>query len=551
VEINMDNADRVQHWNKWKVDRIDGIQPALLAGIVLTVILAVVTGFNPALGLASVGLLFIWILVTPRPILIVYGLTIIMPLTGGFARGSFVPLLRLGQALLVLGCIFFLMARPGPQGKTRLTIIDLAFVLFFLAEAIFPVLALYYRGIHLDFNDTHAVYGETPLQTLLGPLQYYLLYRVVVATISSEKQIKRVLELSFISSILVSAIGILEKVIPSFRILVETYYPPVKFSYLIPEFEVRIGSTLAFYSGLGAYLVFIIIAALACYASGKRIGIHPLLLIATILFASIALILTGTFAAWIGLAVGTFAVFLVMRRVPILVIFILFGIGLAAMLFQSFLLARLNEQLGVGAAQGLVPQSLAFRIQLWREIFLPAIGQHLLFGDGPAPAVLNIWPAEESQYLLLLLRGGIAYFLSYLFLIGAAVTLCWRKIKSKDGGASHVVAISLLVILITMSVMNVSGEYFTYVGGTQFLWTLLAIVAADRHFKTMGSAAAGEEEKDARERMGGKPLHESVNETTAGGVGELAAGQLASKKLHSSTPQVTPPYRTTAPLERR
>ncbi len=481
----MDNAFKVQHRNDWKVDRSDGVQPAVLASIALMVVLAVVTGFSPALGIAGVTLFLIWLLVIPRPILIVYGLTIIMPLTGGFARGSFVPLLRLGQALLVLAFVFFLIARRSPQGKARLTIIDLAFAFFFLAEAVFPVLALYYRGIHLDLNDTHVVDGATPLQTLLGPLQYYLLYRIVVATISSDRQIKRVLELIFIASILVSVIGILEKVIPSFRILVETYYPPVKFSYLVPEVEVRIGSTLAFYSGLGAYLAFIIIAALACYASGKRVGIHPLLLIATILLGSIALVLTGTFAAWIGLAVGAVAVFLLMRRVPKLVIFVLFGIGLAAILFQSFLSARLNQQLGTGAAQGVVPQSLAFRIQLWQDFFLPSIGQHLLFGAGPAPAVLNIWPAEESQYLLLLLRGGLTYFLSYFFLIGAAVVLCWRKIKSKERDTSYAVAISLLVMMVVMSVMNVSGEYFTYVGGTQIWWMLLAILVANREFKVV------------------------------------------------------------------
>lgn len=546
----MESANKNQHWNSSIASRVDGYWLALVAGVALIVILAGLTGFNSFLGMLIALLLLLMVVVIPRPILIVYGLVFIMPLTGGFARGSVVPVLRLGQALLVLGFILFLLTRSSPQGKSRLTVIDLAFALFFLAEAVFPVLAIYSRGEHLNLNGA-AVYGESPLQTLLGPLQYYLLYRIVVATISSERQIKLVLELSFIASIIVSIIGILEKVIPAFRILIEMYYPPVKFGYVIPEFEVRVGSTLAFYSGLAAYLVFIIIVALTCYTSGKRLGIHPLLLITTILLSSITLVLTGTFAAWIGLAVGAVAVLILMRRVPKLVFFIPLGIALAAILFQPFLSARLDQQFGVGAAQGLLPQSLAFRIQLWENLFLPAIGQHLLFGSGPAPAVLNSWPAEESQYLLLLLRGGLAYFFSYLLLIGAAAIIGWRQIKNKSGDASHVVAVSLIVILITMSVMNVSGEYFTYVGGTQVLWTLLAIAVASRQFKTQDAPAVVEQSTYVRKRWRGKTLHQPLNEATEIISGKPAHGLLTRKELPlSSMPRAIRVYQNIVLPER-
>src|SRR5437660_10390139 len=195
----MENANKVQHWANSLARPIDNARPILVVGIVLTVMLAGLTGFNPLLGMASALLLFLVVLVVPRPILIVYGLVLLMPLTGGLARGAVVPILRLGQALIVFAFILFLLARPGAQGKSRLTAIDLAFVLFFLTEAVFPVLALYYRGEHLNLNAVDGS-GVSLIQTLLGPLQYYLLYRIVVATISSDRQIKVVLELSFIAS---------------------------------------------------------------------------------------------------------------------------------------------------------------------------------------------------------------------------------------------------------------------------------------------------------------------------------------------------------------
>src|SRR6266496_3834428 len=183
----MENTNKIQHWNNAIASRTDDVGPALIVGIVAIVMLAALTGLNPLLGMMSALVLFLLVLVVPRPVLIVYGLVLIMPLTDGLVRGAVVPILRLGQALLVLAFILFLLARPGPLGRSRLTAIDLAFGLFFLSEAVFPVLALYYRGQHLDLSSFGG--SGTPLQTLLGPLQYYLVYRIAVATITSEKQI--------------------------------------------------------------------------------------------------------------------------------------------------------------------------------------------------------------------------------------------------------------------------------------------------------------------------------------------------------------------------
>ena len=487
----MENADKVQHWNNAIARSIGNVNPTLLVGIVLAVILAGLTAFNPVLGIMSALALFLLVLVVPRPILIVYGLVLFVPLTGGLARGALVPVLRLGQVLVVFAFILFLLARPSPQGKSRLTVIDLAFVLFFLCEAVFPVLALYARGEHLDLNS--GIGSVTSLQTLLGPIQYYVLYRIIVATISSDRQIKLVLELSFIASILVSVIGILERFVAPVRSFIQTYYPPLVQGADVTLDQLRITSTLGHFSGLAAYLVFTIILVSACYTVGERMKISGLLLVITTVFDSIALILTGTFAGWIGLAVGAIVLFILIKRIPKLFILIVCGIALAALIFQSFLAARLNQQLGAGAIQGLLPQSFAYRVDLWQSLFLPAIGQNLLFGAGPAPAVLNTWSAEESQYFFLLLRGGLPYFFSYLLLIGVAMATCWRHIKSKRRDPAYCISIALLDILITMSVMNVSGEYFTYVGGTQVIWTLLAIVVASRQFQALSSSTAVEQ----------------------------------------------------------
>lgn len=453
----------------------------VIFGLVLVMVLGGFVSFNPLIAVISSLLIFLLALIFPRPILIVYGLTLALPLTGGLARGAVIPFLRVGQALLVLGFLFVAVARPSCLGKFRLSAIDLAFSLYVLGEAVFPMLALYYGGGSVNLTSVDPLYDQSTLQSLLGPIQYYVLYRVVVAVISSDKQVITTLNLTFISSIFVSIIGILQELVPAVNRFIQNYYPPVGDTYQ------RITSTLQHYSGLGAYLAFVLILALASYMVQPRLRISSLLLGSTFIFDSIALVLTGTFAAWIGLAIGMVVIFALIRRIPKPAIYIAIGVVLAAIIFQPFLSARLNGELGAGAAQGLLPQSFAFRIMLWKDFFIPAIGQHLLFGAGPNPAVLNQWPAEESEYFLTLLRGGLFYFFAYLLLIGLAGYACWRQIKRKVNDVGKVASIALFAILMALSVMDISGEYFTYVGGTQIFWTLLAIVVATWQLKELES----------------------------------------------------------------
>ena len=482
----MENATKIRQWSGLVTERSNNVPPVLITGIVLVVVLGGLGSLNPLIGIAGSLMVLLLALTLRRPVLIVYGLALLLPLFGGFARGTLIPFLRIGQAVLVLGCILFVLATPSRQGKSRLTVIDLAFALFFLSEAVFPLLALLYRGEHIDLSSTDVFSGTTALQTLLGPLQYYLLYRVVVATISSERQIITLLKLCFVTSIIVSIIGILQNLgVGPVKTFLATYYPTIDTGGdIIPAGE-RITSTLESYMGLAAYLCFNIITALACYTNQKQLKISPLLLVATFLIDSIAMILTGTITAMVGLIIGVFVVFKLTRHLPKLIIFALVGGILVAMLiFGPFLSLRLAEWSGAAGGWGVFP-TYAERIRLWRELFLPVIGQHLVFGAGPAPAVTAYWPSEETQYLYLLLKGGLLYFFSYILLMGVAIAACWRHIKKSSEGAGRTVAIALLAILVAINIMNVSAEFFTMAGGTQYIWMLLAVVVASRQLEIL------------------------------------------------------------------
>jgi O-antigen ligase len=500
-------------WNNPVIRRLDNAWLSLIIGLVLIITLTYLTGFNPLLGIACALVLFLLALVVPRPALIVYGLVLILPLTDGIARGAVVPILRLGQALLVLGFILFLLTRPSALGKSRLTAIDLAFVLFFLSEAIFPVLALYARGEHLNLTSPGPYGTSAPIQTLLGPLQYYLVYRIAVATITSETKITIVLKLSFLASIVVSVMGILEQFLAPVHTFIQTYYPSIVMTNTGPVYPARITSTMQAYTALASYLTATLIVALACGTVRKGLKISPLLLATTLLLDSMALLLTGTFASFFGLAIGAGVVFILFRRLPKWISIALAGIALSGLIFQSFFSARLAFWLG-GNGQEMFP-TFNYRIMLWKDVFLPAVSQHLLFGAGPAPEALTIWPTEETQYLGLLLRGGLPNFFSYFLLMGVAIATCWRRIKNKSNDLVHTVAIATLAILVAINFMNVSSLYFTYPGITQTLFMLLAVIVASEQLEVQGSPLAIEQTGKDREKVRVRTSHEPLNETPA------------------------------------
>jgi hypothetical protein len=95
-----------------------------------------------------------------------------------------------------------------------------------------------------------------------------------------------------------------------------------------------------------------------------------------------------------------------------------------------------------------------------------------------------------------LLEGGFVYLLCYILLVGVAFAACRRKMKQKYLDASGVVAIATFVILIAINVMNISGEYFTYVGGSQTFWMLLAIVVASGQLEVLSPTQATDHPRD-------------------------------------------------------
>ena len=94
----MQSESRVQPWYNPVTGWTKNVQPVLIAGLGLALVLGGLAALNPLLAIAAALLLLLLVVVLPRPFLIVYGLVLTQPLVGGMARGAGIPFLRLGQA---------------------------------------------------------------------------------------------------------------------------------------------------------------------------------------------------------------------------------------------------------------------------------------------------------------------------------------------------------------------------------------------------------------------------------------------------------------------
>src|SRR5713101_3791977 len=101
----MERASDATSWNSLTSRRTDPVRLGVLAGLVLVTVLGGLASFNPVIG--------------------ILGSVLILPLTGGLARGAVIPSLRISQALLILGFLLIVLAKPTLLGKFRLTAIDL------------------------------------------------------------------------------------------------------------------------------------------------------------------------------------------------------------------------------------------------------------------------------------------------------------------------------------------------------------------------------------------------------------------------------------------
>jgi O-antigen ligase len=128
-----------------------------------------------------------------------------------------------------------------------------------------------------------------------------------------------------------------------------------------------------------------------------------------------------------------------------------------------------------------VPQSIAYRIELWTGELLPAIAGRWLTGWGPdLPSSLS-FEHTESMYLTLLFRGGVPLLLIYAGLMLALAGAAWRLARRAGDPVDAMLARIVLVLVATLAILHVLEPYFVTTGLPHLVWVLAALLLSAVH----------------------------------------------------------------------
>jgi hypothetical protein len=126
-----------------------------------------------------------------------------------------------------------------------------------------------------------------------------------------------------------------------------------------------------------------------------------------------------------------------------------------------------------------VPQTLAYRFDIWRDVFIPPIRDHFPQAVYPKVPATFTWLFEESQYIMLLFRTGLAGISAHFVWVGIIVYWLFRRLRQSDGFMKSLVASALTIVLV-LSVAGFTNAVFNYSGSIDYMWILFALVASSK-----------------------------------------------------------------------
>jgi len=445
-----------------------------------------VAGVGAALGLATglaalaaigVGL---WIL--DRPVRGAYVLVAVVPITSGLRRGFPVPGLRLSEVITV-AIAGLILAGPGRRVRSRWEFFDWAALAYVLGHIVLSIIGSKTSGSPLGFGDAGL---------LTGPAQFFLIYRALSVCLKQEEAERgRVLRAVMWASGPVAILAVLEEIGISSVVTTLHSYTGYGLSQgdgqgLLagqnpqPSAIPRATSVFPFFQVLSAYMFAIVTLGTALILEGDSVMRRRYAVPLTIL-AVVGLACTVTATTSIGALIAVLALGWYHRKPAAYIARVLAVTGVVLVIFSPLLTTKIGQQSAVTSGAigsdrpAFVPQSVAYRYEIWTTQSLPALSGHFVFGYGPRLPSSVGWRYTETMYITLLFRGGVPLLVLWFVLAFAFTQRGYGK-TWRAPPAQRVAARFLWVAVPILVVLQLSQPYFTYGGMTHLLW-IAAVVA--------------------------------------------------------------------------
>jgi hypothetical protein len=207
-------------------------------------------------------------------------------------------------------------------------------------------------------------------------------------------------------------------------------------------------------------------------------------LLAVFALDTVGLLRTVTSGASTALVVACVVLALLSGRLRNPLTWIPVGVLIVVVLGGSVFAQRYKEQYhptndGGVAAHGIIPRTIVYRYDIWKDEYLPVLKHRWLTGYGPDIPPDAKWKYTESVYVTMLLRGGVLLLIIYgAFMVKLALE--GRQLVRAGPALEAGIGSAAVALVLVLAVTQVIATYFTTSGAPQVVWTLAALVGAAR-----------------------------------------------------------------------
>lgn len=457
--------------------RFDARHPALVIvpGLAFgSVVVGVAAGRGLLAGLVALAAVAATLWAVSHPTAGAIAIVAVVPAISGIRRGLPVPGLRLGE-LLAVGFGVMLLATVRGGARTRWRTFDWLALGYVVATFALGMLGSELRGDTLSVND---------IGQLVGPLQFFLLYRAVLVALPNIADRARAVDWLLIASVPVSLITLLQTArVPGVNALLVTY-TGMDYSDRETWAVFRANGPFAHHTTLAAYLMVILVICAALLLAGVNERRRRLVFVALVP-AALAMVTALTFAPMVAVVVGALGLAFWYRRTGRVLTYGAIACALLAIAFQPLLARRADDQFkshaSSSASYSLVPQTVTDRLSVWTDQYLPVLQGRWLTGYGPQIPPEITWKFTESVYLTMLLRGGLPLLALYAALMWALALVALDvgrrpKAEREEGEIERALARALFVVILILAVIQTIAPLFTANGLPQVWWIMAALV---------------------------------------------------------------------------
>ncbi|PTR23463.1 hypothetical protein C8K36_10943 [Rhodococcus sp. OK519] len=392
----------------------------------------------------------------------------LIPTLAGTRRGLVVPVFRVSEALavLVLAIVFITFNK-------RMVIGGAVFWSLLGYASVVSVMTAYNCIYRTDLGISDFIYNG------LGPLTLLLIYVSASACSGVTGLLQRACRYLLIFSSVMGLLAVLQGLgvqsarnFASYMTGNASIANPI--SWKIPR-SVGVFNSWHAYAG---YAGLCVVIGIACLVHKVPIFKRRSLLVLSVIANGLGLLSSLTIGVIVLVCV--ISIYFTVRYGR--KIYLLFGLAAGYLFVTGTSIStsaseRAVRQESTTGQYDFLPQTVAFRLELWARDFLPLVKGHLFTGYGPIGAADRTFAYVESMYILVLLLAGIPALVAFILVMSSSLRASYGlyRFAGADSLRSSI-AEALLLFLAGLSVLMFIHPYMNDAGASQLSFVILGLL---------------------------------------------------------------------------